>query len=184
MTAAAAPQQATGAAAGPSQPTVKGFDFLVLGSGIAGLSYALKVAEHGTVAIITKAEASEGSTRWAQGGICAVLDDTDSPESHIYDTIVAGDFENDRRCALILTTLLPAASCAETSSRLWPPGRLPQTISLLKVTASYHCSLCPTESLTAATGQWKLCAMRAQPQCWSWPRWVQSSRRPRLEAST
>ena len=93
------PPQASGSSAEPAQPAVKGFDFLVLGSGIAGLSYALKVAEQGTVAVITKAESAEGSTRWAQGGICAVLDDTDSPQSHIYDTIVAGDFENDRRCA-------------------------------------------------------------------------------------
>ena len=77
--------------------SVRSFDFLVLGSGIAGLSYALKVAEYGSVAIVTKAAASEGCTRWAQGGISAVLSGTDSPESHIQDTLVAGDFLNDRR---------------------------------------------------------------------------------------
>ena len=49
------------------------------------------------MAVVTKADAREGSTRWAQGGICAVLDNTDTPQSHVYDTIVAGDFENDRR---------------------------------------------------------------------------------------
>lgn len=78
---------------------MRSFDFLVLGSGIAGLSYALKVAEYGSVAVVTKAEASEGCTRWAQGGISAVLSDSDSPESHIKDTMVAGDYVNDRRCA-------------------------------------------------------------------------------------
>lgn len=72
-------------------------DFVVVGSGIAGLSYALRVADHGKVAIVTKDVAHEGSTRYAQGGICAVLDASDSVESHISDTVVAGDFLCDPR---------------------------------------------------------------------------------------
>ncbi|KAK3284819.1 hypothetical protein CYMTET_7550 [Cymbomonas tetramitiformis] len=72
-------------------------DFVVVGSGIAGLSYALRVADHGKVAIVTKDVAHEGSTRYAQGGICAVLDASDSVESHISDTVVAGDFLCDLR---------------------------------------------------------------------------------------
>ena len=69
-------------------------DFLVIGSGIAGLSYALKVAEHGTVIMVSKETANEGSTAYAQGGISAVFGKDDSVESHIQDTMRAGGYLN------------------------------------------------------------------------------------------
>jgi L-aspartate oxidase len=66
-------------------------DFLIIGSGIAGLSYALKVARHGKVLMITKASEDESNTKYAQGGIAAVMYKPDSYSKHIEDTLVCGD---------------------------------------------------------------------------------------------
>jgi len=66
------------------------YDFLVIGSGLAGMHYALRVAEAGEVAILTKRQAYDSATDWAQGGIAAVVDPTDSFDSHIEDTMNAG----------------------------------------------------------------------------------------------
>ncbi len=65
-------------------------DFLILGSGIAGLTLAIKLSETGSVAVVTKKEAIESNTNYAQGGIAAVVDPRDSFEGHIRDTLVAG----------------------------------------------------------------------------------------------
>ncbi|WP_134613507.1 FAD-dependent oxidoreductase, partial [Pseudomonas aeruginosa] len=65
-------------------------DVLVIGSGAAGLSLALTLPEHLRIAVLSKGELSQGSTYWAQGGVAAVLDDTDTVESHVEDTLVAG----------------------------------------------------------------------------------------------
>ncbi len=69
---------------------MKQFDFLVLGSGIAGLSFALKVAPRGRVAIVTKKDRAESNTNYAQGGIAAVTSKEDSFELHVRDTLAAG----------------------------------------------------------------------------------------------
>ncbi len=78
------------------------FDFLVLGSGVAGLSYALRVARHGTVAIVTKKESAESNTNYAQGGIAGVMDDEDSYQSHIADTLTAGAGLCDREAVEVV----------------------------------------------------------------------------------
>ncbi|MCK5047101.1 MAG: FAD-dependent oxidoreductase, partial [Candidatus Heimdallarchaeota archaeon] len=66
-------------------------DFIVIGSGISGLTYALKAAQCGTVSLLSKDEITEGSTFYAQGGIAAVFDEEDSIDIHVNDTLVAGD---------------------------------------------------------------------------------------------
>src|SRR2546421_8018057 len=68
----------------------RGLDFVVLGSGIAGLSFALKVALRGRVGIVTKKNRAESNTNYAQGGIAAVTSKEDSFESHVSDTLQAG----------------------------------------------------------------------------------------------
>lgn len=90
------------------------FDFLVIGSGIAGLSYATKLARHFdqkketvSIAVITKVQAEETNTKYAQGGIAAVWTAEDSFEKHIDDTMVAGGQMSKRNIVEIVVTEAP-----------------------------------------------------------------------------
>lgn len=76
---------------------VKKFDFLVIGSGIAGMSFALKVADHGKVALVCKTTLEDANTYFAQGGVASVTNMlVDNFEKHIEDTMIAGDWISDR----------------------------------------------------------------------------------------
>ncbi|KAL1318177.1 L-aspartate oxidase, chloroplastic isoform X2 [Arachis ipaensis] len=87
-----------------NEGSTKYFDFAVIGSGIAGLRYALEVAKYGSVAVITKAESHECNTNYAQGGVSAVLSPSDSVESHMKDTIVAGAYLCDEETVRVVCT--------------------------------------------------------------------------------
>lgn len=73
-----------------SLPHVESFDVLILGSGLTSLSLALRLADRLRVAVITKRGLSDGASSRAQGGIAAALDNDDSIEEHVRDTLVAG----------------------------------------------------------------------------------------------
>ena len=79
-------------------------DFLVIGSGIAGLSFALKAAQHGKVLIITKSNEDESNTKYAQGGVAVVVNEGDSFGKHIEDTLIAGDGLCDPKIVEIVVT--------------------------------------------------------------------------------
>ncbi|CAN6802643.1 unnamed protein product [Brassica oleracea] len=84
--------------------STKYYDFTVIGSGVAGLRYALEVAKQGTVAVITKDEPHESNTNYAQGGVSAVLCPLDSVESHMQDTMVAGAHLCDEETVRVVCT--------------------------------------------------------------------------------
>jgi L-aspartate oxidase len=84
-------------------------DFLVIGSGIAGLSFALRAAEHGSVTLVTKKGTADSATNYAQGGIAAVMADDDSFESHVQDTLRAGAGLCDERVVEFVVERGPAA---------------------------------------------------------------------------
>ena len=84
-------------------------DFLVIGSGVAGLSYALRAAEHGRVTIVTKGEIGDTNTSKAQGGICCVTYPPDTFEKHIGDTMICGAGLCDRAAVERVVTGAPPA---------------------------------------------------------------------------
>jgi L-aspartate oxidase len=83
-------------------------DFLVIGSGIGGLSFALKVADKGTVILITKSSLEDTNTSYAQGGIASVTYDPDSFEKHVQDTVICGDGLCNEEVVKMVVTKAPA----------------------------------------------------------------------------
>ncbi len=73
-----------------NDPTQHYTDILIIGSGVAGLSAALRLAPFHKVTLLSKSTLNEGASYYAQGGIAAVFDNTDSIESHVEDTLIAG----------------------------------------------------------------------------------------------
>ena len=82
-------------------------DFLVIGSGAAGLSFALKAARYGKVIVVTKDEITQSNTNYAQGGICSVTDENDSFEKHIHDTMVCGAGKCDLQAVELVVRRAP-----------------------------------------------------------------------------
>lgn len=110
--AAPAPRAATPATAlrAPAPGWAIEADVVVVGSGVAGLTVALRCAAAGArVTVVTKARLDDGSTRWAQGGIAAALGEGDTPEQHLDDTLVAGAGLCDERAVRTLVTEGPDA---------------------------------------------------------------------------
>ena len=88
---------------------MKEYDFIVIGSGVAGLSLSLNLARHGTVAIVTKRRPADSNTAWAQGGVACVTSAEDSFDLHIKDTLVAGAGLCDEKAVRAIVTEGPAA---------------------------------------------------------------------------
>ena len=87
------------------------YDFLIIGSGIAGMSYALKVARanKGKICMICKTSLDEANTSFAQGGVASVTNlEVDNFDKHIEDTMIAGDFINDREAVEQVVRNAPA----------------------------------------------------------------------------
>ena len=84
------------------------YDYLVIGSGVAGMSFALKVAGTGKVALVCKSTLDEANTDLAQGGVASVTNlEVDNFEKHIHDTMVAGDWLSDPKAVEQVVTQAP-----------------------------------------------------------------------------
>lgn len=108
-------------------PDARQFDAIVVGSGAAGLTAALHLAEHGTVAVLAKGDLADGSTAWAQGGIAAVLDAGDTVAAHVEDTMVAGAGLNHR--ATVEYVAANASAAIDRLATLGVPFNPGETVS-------------------------------------------------------
>lgn len=108
-------------------PEARPFDAIVIGSGAAGLTAALHLAEHGRVAVLAKGGLADGSTAWAQGGIAAVLDAGDTVAAHVEDTMVAGAGLNHR--ATVEYVAANASAAIDRLAALGVPFNPGETVS-------------------------------------------------------
>ena len=108
-------------------PEARLFDAIVIGSGAAGLTAALHLAEHGRVAVLAKGDLADGSTAWAQGGIAAVLDAGDTVAAHVHDTMIAGAGLNHR--ATVEHVAAGAAAAIDRLAALGVPFNPGETVS-------------------------------------------------------
>src|SRR3546814_18176612 len=110
------------------------YDVIIIGSGAAGLTAAINLAQDKRVLVLAKGAVNGGSTNWAQGGIAAVLDAGDTFDSHVHDTMVAGAGLNNIETVKFVVSNAPAAieSLAEVGvpfiagqafEERWPPPR-------------------------------------------------------------
>ena len=114
-------------------------DILVIGSGAAGLTAALNLAQRFKVTVLAKGGFAEGSTAWAQGSIAAVLEPGDTFESHIEDTMIAGAGLNDRATVERVVENAPAAIAA---------------------------GFCSTNTQRAGSRPWRRATARLACSCW------------------
>jgi L-aspartate oxidase len=122
-------------------------DILVIGSGIAGLTFALDAADSAEVTVLTKLAADDTNTRRAQGGIAAVMDPDDSPDAHLQDTLVAGA----GLCHRVVVERCVREGPDRMRELIARGARFDEEDGALSLTCSGRCSRPPARTTTSAS---------------------------------
>ena len=133
---------------------VRKYDYLIIGSGVAGMSFALKVAKTGTVALVCKSKMEEANTDLAQGGVATVTNlEVDNFEKHIHDTMVAGDWLSDPEAVKKVVTEAPAQiqDTASSASCTMPTIRATKS----RCRSSRPLRIIPISTFMRTTSLWK-----------------------------